>query len=230
MPLTVHPHTAPPNDTFASSLIRSSIRASREEYCWPRHPILAPKPCAFIGEAPPCTRVPQPFSLIRDAAKTTPQLTADIAPMASIIFFAATIGHGAPNTRRGLAQRRPNTPPDDAEVIAAPAAVGRVAERVRTDPAEIAVVEIDKDGGVHIPGDAGVVYGLWAGTLGQFSSDVPPTLFLPAHHFQLPRPGALSCALDQTQSDDTLNLARSAPYALRPTFLSTRAGARSCPP
>jgi hypothetical protein len=42
--------------------------------------------------------------------------------------------------------------------------------QLRADPAEIAVVEIDKDGGVHIPGNAGVAYGQWEGTLRQVRS------------------------------------------------------------
>ncbi|KAJ7200468.1 hypothetical protein C8J57DRAFT_1486762 [Mycena rebaudengoi] len=40
---------------------------------------------------------------------------------------------------------------------------------LRADSAEIAVVEIDKDGGVHISGNAGVAYGQWAGTLGRLT-------------------------------------------------------------
>ncbi|KAJ7229451.1 hypothetical protein C8J57DRAFT_1481294, partial [Mycena rebaudengoi] len=69
-----------------------------------------------------CLLVPNPRHRAVPRSQNTPQLTADIALMASITFFAATIGHSAPNTRRGLAQRQPNTPPDDADIIAAPAA------------------------------------------------------------------------------------------------------------
>ncbi|KAJ7251703.1 hypothetical protein C8J57DRAFT_1352296 [Mycena rebaudengoi] len=68
-----------------------------------------------------CLLVPNPRHRAIPRSQHTPQLTADIALMASITFFAATIGHSAPNTQRGLAQRRPNTPPDDADIIAAPA-------------------------------------------------------------------------------------------------------------
>ncbi|KAJ7202486.1 hypothetical protein C8J57DRAFT_1543240 [Mycena rebaudengoi] len=74
--------------------------------------------------------------------------------------------------------------------------------------AEIAVVEFDK---VHISGNAGVAYGQWASTLGQFSAHVPPTLFLngrdePPVTFNYRAPGALSRALQGSSSERSARL------------------------
>ncbi|KAJ7242522.1 hypothetical protein C8J57DRAFT_1557828 [Mycena rebaudengoi] len=113
-----------------------------------------------------------------------------------------------------------------------PCSFRRMVGRVRTDPAEIAVVDINNGGGVHIPGDVDVVYGQWAGTLGQvllfYFHSTPHSCQANPHPSspQTSRPrssssrfafnyrahGALSCALDQTQSDDTLNLNDSTPF------------------
>ncbi|KAJ7211839.1 hypothetical protein C8J57DRAFT_1733244 [Mycena rebaudengoi] len=85
---------------------------------------------------------------------------------------------------------------------------------LRADSAEIAVVEIDKDGGVHTSGNAG------------FSSGVLPTLSLPnGRHeprvaFDYRAPGALSRACGKTQSDGTLNLNDSTPFEHAPLSTS----------
>ncbi|KAJ7277215.1 hypothetical protein C8J57DRAFT_1465880 [Mycena rebaudengoi] len=105
-------------------------------------------------------------------------LTAAIALRASITFVAATT-RIRPSTARSAHWAGTAAELREVASIRNRENVPRGRLRLRADSAEIAVVEIDKDGGVHISGNAGVAYGQWAGTLGRVLC--PPPGQSPSH-------------------------------------------------